>query len=168
MLIASGKSCDHFLSQLQPEPGLSARVRLLRERRTRACGRRARGQQLRQRRGSARRHGPVQEPVVAILQGCDQIAGNGYCEDHAYIELGVLSFCCEPCAAEAEKGAAEGVCDFMAVVNGCQDAEAITAMHSDEINRVCDNACSLSIMNNWEPWPMRRPALASSRAVRTI
>ena len=67
MLIASGKSCDHFLSQLQPEPGLSARVRLLRERRTRACGRRARGQQLRQRRGSARRRGPVQEPVVAIL-----------------------------------------------------------------------------------------------------
>jgi hypothetical protein len=80
----------------------------------------------------------------------------------------LLSFCCESCAAEAEKGAAEGVCDFMAVVNGCQDAEAITAMHSDEINRVCDNACSLSIMNNWEPWPMRRPALASSRAVRTI
>ena len=63
----------------------------------------------------------------------------------------MLSFCCESCAAEAEKGAAEGVCDFMAVVNGCQDAEAITAMHSDEINRVCDNACSLSIMNNWEP-----------------
>lgn len=94
---------------------------------------------------------PFRNPLSPFSQGCDQIAGNGYCEDHAYIELGVLSFCCESCAAEAEKGAAEGVCDFMAVVNGCQDAEAITAMHSDEINRVCDNACSLSIMNNWEP-----------------
>ena len=51
---------------------------------------------------------PFRNPLSPFSQGCDQIASNGYCEDHAYIELGVLSFCCESCAVEAEKGAVEG------------------------------------------------------------
>jgi hypothetical protein len=93
---------------------------------------------------------PFKNELSPFTQGCDQIAGNGYCEDQAYIELGVLTFCCESCAAEAEKETVEGVCDFMAVVNGCQDPEAITAMHSGDIRRVCQNVCSVSVMDNWE------------------
>lgn len=93
---------------------------------------------------------PFKNELSPFTQGCAQIAANGFCEDESYIELGVQSFCCESCSLEAEKNAMEGVCDFMAVVNGCQDTAAVTAMHSGMIDRVCNNACSVAVLDNWE------------------
>jgi hypothetical protein len=93
---------------------------------------------------------PFKNELSPFTQGCAQIAANGLCEDQAYIDLGVLNFCCESCALDSEKNTMEGKCDFMAVVNGCQDPEAVAAMHSGRIDQVCRNACSVAVMDNWE------------------
>lgn len=93
---------------------------------------------------------PFKNQLSPFTQGCAQIAGNGFCEDRAYIDLGVLNFCCESCTLEAEKDKMDGKCDFMAVVNGCQDPEAVSAMHSGRIDQVCKNACAVAVMDNWE------------------
>lgn len=92
---------------------------------------------------------PFHNELSPFTQGCAQIATNGYCEDQNYIALGVRTFCCESCELQAESDQVNGKCDFMAVVNGCQDLAAVAAMNSGNINLVCDNACSRSVMDNW-------------------
>lgn len=92
---------------------------------------------------------PFKNELSPFTQGCAQIADNGFCEVESYIELGVQSFCCKSCSLVVEKDTMEGVCDFMAVVNGCQDQSAVAAMHGT-IDQVCNNACSVAVMDNWE------------------
>ena len=93
---------------------------------------------------------PFRNELSPFTQGCSEIAEGDYCEDESYIKLGVLDFCCSACRIAAGERAVEHKCDFMAIVNSCQDPTAMASMQSQDVSRICDNACSQALIANYD------------------
>jgi hypothetical protein len=90
---------------------------------------------------------PFNDPLEPFTQGCDPLAENGYCEQQAYIDLGVTAFCCASCRARSDEQAGGSQCDFMAIVNNCQHPEELAS--AQDLATICQHPCSIAVVANY-------------------